>query len=838
MAIKRYYAKKDSTITDAYMADLTTRATGSNAGLSDIIEVFSIYGQVGEDSVERSRILIQFDESKIKADRTATGDVPSTAKYYLKLFNAEHSERLPRNFEVTVKPVTSEWDEGEGLDLINYTHKDESSWRARKSDKIAQVLRISGAAAVGANNYSNHYITIWDGSNKKYNFYFVTAAEDSSNQVSGEDVAVSLLNMGGDTVLDRLKTALDSTSSFTTGIADNILTITNSTKGDANNHEVSTGFTAATVAETVAGVDYTAWTTPGGDFDAAPAKWSTQTFDKGTEDLEIDITTIVNEWEDDSRTNYGLAIMMSLVYENGTREKSYYTKRFFARGTEFYFKQPLIEARWDSALKDDRNRLTTANPHIDVGDNAYSVYYQNWVNGALKDFPTVAGAEQFPKFSLTTDKDLAQKVTLATNASNVILSDSPNDVTQNSFATVKILNTTNMRFDNATLPNKSEAYFNLFAYNAANQVAHTYKFYWYRGPSSPASLLQTGYYKLDASSTDTVTSIVVRVGPWNEDLQRGSNWDDGTPARRAHSITSLTAAINSLAADHFHAVANGDTIAIYTRDAGAAGNNELMRWYKPAAAGAIVHVEVKAGTAEADAGTFVAQSGTEITDIKADLTSGALAEADYRVVSTTFGGTTGSAGVEITSTKPATGVYKASFLVGENVNSSVLYEKWTLAGKVLRGHGGSLEVPLKQWHSSTNHPVSSDTYFVAITNLKEVYSPDAKPRFKVFIRRKNTKPNIVSVNRGQITGLIIPNVYYSIHRVSDNFEIIPYGLGPNHETLASYNSEGSYFDLDISMLQPGFSYGIRLMFLIDGQMEEQVETFKFRVEKKISNAPD
>ena len=45
MGIKRYVATKDNTITNAYMFNLTTLATGSNMGASDILEVFSIYGQ-------------------------------------------------------------------------------------------------------------------------------------------------------------------------------------------------------------------------------------------------------------------------------------------------------------------------------------------------------------------------------------------------------------------------------------------------------------------------------------------------------------------------------------------------------------------------------------------------------------------------------------------------------------------------------------------------------------------------------------------------------------------------------------------------------------------------
>jgi len=42
MAIKRYFASKDNTITNAFKPDLTTRSTASNMGLADVLEVFSI----------------------------------------------------------------------------------------------------------------------------------------------------------------------------------------------------------------------------------------------------------------------------------------------------------------------------------------------------------------------------------------------------------------------------------------------------------------------------------------------------------------------------------------------------------------------------------------------------------------------------------------------------------------------------------------------------------------------------------------------------------------------------------------------------------------------------
>ena len=47
MAIKRYVAAKDNTITNAFNSTLlaSQRGTGSNMGAADVLEIFSIYGQ-------------------------------------------------------------------------------------------------------------------------------------------------------------------------------------------------------------------------------------------------------------------------------------------------------------------------------------------------------------------------------------------------------------------------------------------------------------------------------------------------------------------------------------------------------------------------------------------------------------------------------------------------------------------------------------------------------------------------------------------------------------------------------------------------------------------------
>ena len=97
MAIKRYTAIADNTITNQYNQGLNTRNTSGNAGKADSLEVFKIYGQVQSNTVEQARVLIKFPVNEtdlnssittIKQDRTA-GVIPSAGnvQFIMKLWN-------------------------------------------------------------------------------------------------------------------------------------------------------------------------------------------------------------------------------------------------------------------------------------------------------------------------------------------------------------------------------------------------------------------------------------------------------------------------------------------------------------------------------------------------------------------------------------------------------------------------------------------------------------------------------------------------------------------------------------------------------------------------------
>jgi len=278
MAIKKYVASADNTITNAYLANLKTRGTGSNLGASDILEVFHIYGQESAASSENARILIQFPTSKISTDRT-NGLIPASGSvnFFLRLYNAKHSQTLPRNFTLVAAAVASHWEEGNGLDMEEF------------SDLTYDYT--------GSNWVMRAAATAW-----------------ASN--------------GGDFIKD-----------------------------------VSSSFSAS--------------------------------FASGIEDMELNITTLVEQWVNSagnvlgSKNNYGVGIYLEPTAE--AANLSYYTKKFFSRGTEFFFKRPVIEARWDSTIKDNRGNFYFSSSLAPAADNLNTLYTYNIINGQLKNIPAVQG---------------------------------------------------------------------------------------------------------------------------------------------------------------------------------------------------------------------------------------------------------------------------------------------------------------------------------------------------------------------------------------------------------------------------------------------------------------
>jgi hypothetical protein len=68
---------------------------------------------------------------------------------------------------------------------------------------------------------------------------------------------------------------------------------------------------------------------------------------------------------------------------------SYYTKRFFARGTQYFYKRPVIEARWNSTKRDDRGTFYYSSSLAPAAENLNTIYLYNYVRGRLRDIPAI-----------------------------------------------------------------------------------------------------------------------------------------------------------------------------------------------------------------------------------------------------------------------------------------------------------------------------------------------------------------------------------------------------------------------------------------------------------------
>ena len=77
----------------------------------------------------------------------------------------------------------------------------------------------------------------------------------------------------------------------------------------------------------------------------------------------------------------------------------------------------------------------------------------------------------------------------------------------------------------------------------------------------------------------------------------------------------------------------------------------------------------------------------------------------------------------------------------------------------------------------------------------------------------------------------IRDAFYKLARVADNRTVIQYSTGstPSYSSL-SYDMSGSYFDLDMSILEPNYLYEISFLWKDGINYVEQKEKFKFRVD--------
>jgi hypothetical protein len=356
--------------------------------------------------------------------------------------------------------------------------------------------------------------------------------------------------------------------------------------------------TANWVTATSSSSGTSSWVSQGGDYYNTPI--SQQSFDTGIENLIVDVSPMVEQWLSGTKSNYGFGVRLSSSLEQAAQ--SYYTKKFFARGSEFFFYRPVLEARWNSIRRDQRGVFYASSSLASAADNLNTIYLYNVVRGQLKNIPSIGTGSIY----------------------------------------VKIYN-------------------------------------------DPSGSMATG------------TLVPTPNNP----------------------------------------VTGG--------------------WY-------------------------------------------------------------------------ATGIYTASFAL--NTTASQVFDRWFDSTLTNCFHTGSIDII--DLEAEVYNPTNN--YVTSLTNLKPSYDATEQARFQFFIRRKDWNPTIYNVATNEIPTELIESASYKIVRVSDNLEVIPYGTGSDLHTGLSYDVFGSYFDLDMRMLEPDYMYQIKLSFYDTSitQWKEQPQTFKFRVEKNES----
>ena len=618
MAIKRYFASKDNTITNAYKANLTTRGVSGNMGQSDILEMFHIYAQASSSSMENCKILLKFNLDEITADRTA-GNLPASGNvnFVLSLYDAPHSQTTPKDFTVVTTAISQSWEEGLGLDMENYSNIGASNWiYASDTDSAATAaITLISSAGEGDLDTKTFSLTGSAGDTQLFTFNGDNTTNTNGNiGIDGEDVeamAKSIVDsINDDTVTIGITASPDPPVAVD---GDYPITLTQDTAGTDGNKTIDgTSITDVITyaAAFTGGAANTSWTTEGGDYitgsDAAPLEYTfTQTFDTGFENLEIDVSHLVEDWISEEIEHHGFGVHLTGSLDSAT--DSYYTKMFFARGSQFFFKRPVLEARWDSSKKDNRGNFNLSSSLVPASDNLMKLYLYNVVRGQLTNIPAVG------------EDDLLVSI--------------------------------------------------------------------YSG-SSPYSAAPTG------------AKIGLALG----------------------------------------------------------------------------------------------------------------------------GGTVASGDINTTASFVETGIYSCSFAYTSSAITTI-YDIWHSGG--IEYHTGSAITV--NTHDSQNYNIDQK-YVSKIINLKAAYSRDETARFRVYTRQKNWSPTIYTKATTAIQTSIVDDVYYQVKRVNDNLAVIPYGTGSSKQTLVSYDVSGSYFDLDINLLDSDTVYETSFVYVINGSYVEQPEKFRFRVE--------
>jgi len=730
MAIKKYFANKDNTITNAFKSNLTTRATGANMGLSDILETFSIYGQASSGSTELERVLIQFPISEIVSDRAA-GIIPNSGEvsFILNLYNAPHNQTTPRDLSLSVLPISSSWEEGTGLDMDSY--KD------------------------------------------------VTRNGEGSNWVNS--------------------------------------------------------------------AENTPWLREGGDYLNSPA--FSQQLPIGNEDLKINITSLVENWVDGTINNYGVGVHL-------TSSQEAYFAEYYPREAVQFDGSAFLSGTSDTDLASDSTISAWIKQSINT-DPGYVLFWQREVDHQPRRILLIDPGGT----AITYRKVYSGGTTIITTDDSIPL---------NTWTHIAVTDTQ----DSADIPS---IYINSISASAtviqgAGSALTDVNMFAIGGSKLGASYNFNGFIDDVAFfnkilSPGEITELYNGACPAPiEELSIYENlsnwWVHGDDPRDEINLGTppIEISIYDRAGDmNLYATGSGGMSIVTGSCSGQNGTvgresgGQLINtggtrgsYYTKKFFGRGSEFFFKRPTIQAvwdssikdDRGNFYASSslvpaadnlrtlylynviGGRLRNIPA-VGTGAMVVRVY---------TSASEGELLTTTAAgyvSTGIYSASFAL--DTTASIAYDRWFDGGGTNVYHTGTFEV--KRYSASTHNPYPN--YVTALTNLRSIYYTHEANRFRFYVRQKDWSPTIYTVATTKNDSLTIESASYQIHRVVDDLVAIPYNTGSDRGTEMSFDVSGNYFDLKMDLLDPGYSYGIKIAYYDDtvNSYVEQPHIWKFRIEE-------
>lgn len=371
MSIFRIYPSKSNTIAGSYFNSL-------NSGQNAITDLW--YGGGGTDTAPDkrnsvSRFLVYFDLNNLrqKFDSKEINESLVTS-YRLRMTNSKPRDlvleddyeydvlfkKVAASFDLIAFPINKYWEEGRGYDLT----KEIYVVRQKGNSLVSGVSNWNYATAQiawdepGVYNdptgytYSGFVIesgmTIstrtlaTDLDNPTY-FNFITTSitgmglSISANTI-GTNIYVDFNPLSGDVSTSDWKNAVTGTT-----FSGYPISITNDSTSIYINSSGTTTFTLS--ADTpIPNISY----------------YSTQHFDVGNEDINMDVTNIVKDWLSGGSENYGIGIAYRRDYELLSTDTRYISS-FFTEKTNTAFK-PCLEVVYNQVIQDDRKQVSNNRP--------------------------------------------------------------------------------------------------------------------------------------------------------------------------------------------------------------------------------------------------------------------------------------------------------------------------------------------------------------------------------------------------------------------------------------------------------------------------------------------